>query len=553
MEGTKLASGWKGFRYALVVGVGVRPGFRVARLVLCRIGMKTPVENFRVRVYPILRRNRLRSRRASLMIMSAMGNSGLDYVLGGGLVPKRMYLLEGDPGTGKTSLGLQYLMEGAARGERVLHITLAESRSELQDIALSHGWDLSGVVIEELLPEETLLDPDAHYTMFHPSEVELGESLKQIFERARDLKPHRIVIDSLSEIRLLAGDPLRYRRQLMALKRFFTEYDTTVLLLDDLTGPESALQLHSLAHGVITLEQVIPDYGSERRRLLIRKMRGRSYIGGYHDFRIIRGGVEVYPRVTAVNRKEAAEHTLLPSGVKELDALLGEGLHRGTSTLLLGPAGVGKTSLAAQYAAAAADRGETVVVFLFDEQQSTLRKRCAALGMNLDSKIADGKLLIREFVPATVTPGEISHRLHELIAKHNVTLFVLDSLNGYLNALSGQSHLLVQLHEMLSVLARSAVTTIMVGAQHGILGADLSSPVDASYLTDSLVLFRFFEAAGQVRRAISVVKKRSGLHEHTIREFILRDGGIEVGPALKDFQGVLSGQPTFHGQDKPLL
>ena len=482
-----------------------------------------------------------------------MGNSGLDYILMGGLPAARMYLIEGDPGTGKTSVGLQFLIDGAKQGEKVLHITLAESKTELDDIAQSHGWDLSGIEVEELVPRDDILEPDAHYTMFHPSEVELGESLKQIFERSRDLRPSRIVVDSLSEIRLLAGDALRYRRQLMVLKQFFMKQEATVLLLDDRTGPESSLQLHSLAHGVLSLEQNVPEYGSERRRLRIRKMRGRAYRGGYHDFRIIKGGVDVYPRIVAAKQKIESEHTVIPSGVAELDTLLGDGLHRGTSTLLLGPAGVGKTSVAAQYASAAAERGESVAIFLFDEMESTLKKRCDSLGMGLTRKIDEGKILIREFVPATVTPGEIAHRLHELVEANRVSLFVMDSLNGYLNALSGQSHLMVQLHEMLSVLSRAGITTIMVGAQHGILGSDLKSPVDASYLTDALVLFRFFEAEGQVRRAISVVKKRSGTHEHTIREFLLHQGGIEVGPALQQFRGVLSGQPTFHGSEKPLL
>lgn len=487
------------------------------------------------------------------MNLVSTGNSGLDYILKGGLPTSRMYLIEGDPGTGKTSVGLQFLIDGADKGEKVLHITLAESKAELEDIAASHGWDLRGITVEELVPREDVLDPDANYTMFHPSEVELGEALKQIFERASQLTPRRIVVDSLSEIRLLAGDPLRYRRQLMVLKQFFMERGATVLLLDDRTGPESSLQLHSLAHGVISLEQNVPEYGSERRRLQVRKLRGRSYRGGYHDFRIIKGGVEIFPRIVASGRKVERLHAVIPSGVSELDALLGDGLHRGTSTLLLGPAGVGKTSVATQYAAAAAERGETVAMFLFDEKESTLKKRCNSLGMDLDPKIEDGKLLIREFIPATVTPGEVAHRLHELIEADQVSLFVMDSLNGYLNALSGQSHLMVQLHEMLSVLSRAGITTIMVGAQHGILGSDLSSPVDASYLTDALVLFRFFEAEGKVRRAISVVKKRSGMHEHTIREFLLHESGIEVGPALQEFRGVLSGQPSFHGSEKPLL
>lgn len=487
------------------------------------------------------------------MVLISTGNSGLDYILKGGLPAARIYLVEGDPGTGKTSVGLQFLMEGIRKGERSLLITLAETKAELRDIALSHDWDLSGIEIEEVFAGDDILNSEPHYTMFHPSEVEFGESLRQIMDRSRELKPQRVVVDSLSEIRLLAGDPLRYRRQIMVLKQFFMSQSATVLLLDDRTGPDSRLQLHSLAHGVLSLEQLVPNYGAERRRLQICKLRGRSYRGGYHDFRIVKGGVEIYPRVVATERRVNIEHTVLPSGVAELDTLLGDGLHRATSTLLLGPAGVGKTSVAAQYAAAAADRGETVAMFLFDEKESTLRQRCNSLGMNLEPKISNNLLLIREFVPASVTPGEVAHRLHELIEEHNVSLFVLDSLNGYLNSLTEESFLMAQLHEMLSILSRAGVTTIMVGAQHGILGSDLSSPVDASYLTDSLVLFRFFEAEGKVRRAISVVKKRSGNHERTIREFLLQEGGIEVGPALEQFRGVLSGQPTFLGSEKPLL
>ena len=483
------------------------------------------------------------------------GISELDYILKGGLPAGRMLLLEGDPGTGKTSFALQFLMEGVRQGESVLHITLAETLSELQEVVDSHGWSLEGIAIEELLPgEEELTDPGAHYTMFHPSEVELGDSLRRILEKSREVKPARIVVDSLSEIRLLAGEALRYRRQLLLLKRFFTNQDATVLLLDDRSGSGGELHLHSLVHGVISLEQVTPEYGSERRRLRVRKMRGRSYRGGYHDFRISTGSLEVYPRIIDPERKVIGDgQQVLASGVKQLDALLGEGLHRTTSTLLLGPAGVGKSSVALQYAVAAAGRGEKVALFLFDEHEHTLRARCSALNMDFDGVKESGDLIVREFVPATVTPGEIAYRLHRLIKDQGVSVFVLDSLNGYINAMPGQSYLMIQLHELLTVLARSGVTTLMLGAQHGILGSDLDSPVDASYLCDTLILFRFFEAEGQVRRAVSVVKKRSGVHEQTIRELKLRPGGLEVGPALEDFQGVLSGQPQFKGSRKPLL
>lgn len=477
----------------------------------------------------------------------------LDDILLGGLVPGRTYLFEGDPGSGKTTLGLTFALEGVAVGQPTLYVSLAESKVELHDIAESHGWSLEGLDIAELVPSEESLRPDAQYTMYHPAEVEFGESLQKILDRARASGARRVVLDSLSEIRLLAGEALRYRRQLLALKQFFMRDGATVVLLDDRTGPTHDTQLHSMVHGVIALEQHAPEYGSERRRLRVVKMRGRAYRGGYHDFRIVQGGLSLFPRVLASEQVVDFPRSVIQSGIQELDDLVGGGLDRGSSTLFMGPAGVGKSTVALAYAVAAARRGEPAALFLFDESEFLLRRRAGSLGIDLDDCLRNGTVRILETDPAEVSPGEFAHLMHEQVSEHGMRVLVIDSLNGYLNAMPGERHLVIQLHELLTSLGRRGVTTLMVVAQHGLLGAGMQAPVDASYLADALMLFRFFECQGRVRKAVSVFKNRGGAHESTIRELQFSSEGIRVGPALAEFDGVLTGAPVFRGSVEPLL
>lgn len=486
----------------------------------------------------------------------ATGIGGLDDVLGGGLTPYRVYLLEGNPGSGKTTLALRCLLEGISRGETVLYITLSETKVELEAVARSHGWSLAGLPIVELVAQETELEPDNQYTMFHPSEVELTTTTKTILSQVEVLRPTRVVIDSLSELRLLAQNPLRYRRQVLALKQFFMGRHCTVLLLDDRTSEAHDLQLQSIAHGVIELEQLSPQYGAERRRLRVSKLRGQSYRGGYHDFKILHGGLEVYPRLVAAEHEGDDDETLLKSGVEELDALLGGGLEYGTSVLLVGPAGAGKSSLATQFAKAAADAGMGAAIFAFDERRQTLLRRSRGLGIDLEPAIASGTLKLQQVDPAELSPGEFAHAVRRAVDGENdlpgARVIVIDSLNGYLNAMTEERFLTAQLHELLTYLGNKGVVTFLIVAQHGVVGQHMQTPVDTSYVADAVILFRFFEAAGQVRQAISVVKKRIGEHERTIREYHLSKQGVEVGKPLDEFHGILTGTPVFTGSNQSL-
>jgi len=475
----------------------------------------------------------------------ATGITGFDDIIGGGFSPRRLYLIEGDPGSGKTTLALQYLLEGHQQGERGLYVTLSETREELEDVAQSHGWSLEGIDIFELIPSEESLLPEAQSRMFHPSEVELSETTKAVLAEVERIEPTRVVFDSLSEMRLLAQSPLRYRRQILALKQFFSGRNCTVLLLDDRTSESADLQLHSLAHGVVVLQQLAPEYGAERRRLRVVKMRGKRFRGGFHDFSILEGGLEVYPRLVASEHREPFPLGQLPSGVEEIDQLLGGGLDRGTSALLIGPAGSGKSSLALQYAVAAADRGEHVIVYTFDESLTTLSSRMAGLGIDLATHIESGRIDVQQIDPGELSPGEFIHRLRGETEAFAAKVVVIDSLNGYLSAMPEERFLIIQLHELLTYLGQRGVVTLLVVAQHGILGSGMQSPVDASYLADSVILFRYFESQGSLHRAISVVKKRSGFHEATLRELRLSPQGIWVGEPLTNFQGVLTGTPTF--------
>ena len=472
------------------------------------------------------------------------GVPGLDDVLGGGLTPGRLYLVEGTPGAGKTTIAMQFLREGVRKGESVLYVTLSETSEELRGVADSHGWDLTGVHIRELLPTQESLQPDEQYTMFHPSEVELGETTRLILEDVDRLRPTRIVFDSLSELRLLAGTSLRYRRQILALKQFFAGRTCTVLLLDDMTAQQHDLHVQSIAHAVLRLEQLQSDYGAQRRRLLVVKYRGRSYRGGYHDYKIVRGGLIAYPRLVANEHPRDVIRTKMPSGIAALDDLLGGGLEKGTSTLFVGAPGTGKSTVAVQFALAAARRGECAALYVFDESINTLTTRCAGMGMDLAPWIASGHISLRQVDPAELSPGELVHDIREAVRERGVSVVVIDSLNGYLNAMPDERFLIVQLHELLTYLGQAGVATLMVGAQHGLIGSQMQSPVDASYLADAVVLLRYFESDGEVRQAISVMKKRGGAHERTIRDFRMTAYGLHVGEPLRQFRGILTGVPV---------
>jgi circadian clock protein KaiC len=471
---------------------------------------------------------------------------GLDTVLAGGFTSDRVYLVEGVPGSGKTTLALQFLLEGARQGETVLYVTLSETDAELRDVAESHGWSLDGITIRELVPSEDSLRPDDNYTMFHPSEVELSETTKLILADVERLKPTRLVFDSLSELRLLAGNPLRYRRQILALKQFFIGRNCTVLLLDDLTSVNHDLQVQSIAHGVVRLEQLYPEYGSERRRLIVLKYRGVQFRGGYHDYIIRRGGIDVFPRLIAGESRLTPALDKLSSGVAEMDNLLGGGIERGTSTLIVGAAGTGKSTLSAQFVAAAAARGQRSALFIFDESLNTLLSRCDGLGIPLRAEVGKGNVIVQQVDPAELSPGEFSHAIRRAVEEFGATIVVVDSLNGYLNAMPGERFLIIQLHELLTYLGQAGVATLLIGAHQGLIGAQMIAPVDASYLADAVILMRYFETRGEVRQAISVVKKRGGAHERSIREFQLTSGaGITVGQPLRDFRGILTGVPIF--------
>ena len=485
--------------------------------------------------------------------LAGTGIAGLDAILGGGLPSSRLYLIDGSPGTGKTTLALQFLLAGVVRGESGLYVTLSESREELSEVAVSHGWTLDGIDVFEL-PADDFDSAREAYTLFHPAEVELQEVIDRMFAAVERSGARLVVLDSLSEMRLLARDPLRFRRQILALKQFFSARDCTVLLLDDKTAPEGDLQLHSLAHGVIQLEHIALEYGAERRRLQVLKLRGRRFLGGYHDFRIRTGGLAVYPRI---QRQDPISAELtgqpLPSGSGELDTLLGGGLPRGTSILVTGPAGTGKSVLATQYACAAATRGEKVRFYLFDERLGTFTLRARGLGMDIREMTADGRLTLCQIEPTELSPGEFAHDVVRAVEDDGVQMVIIDSINGYLQSMPEERLLPVQVHELLSYLAGRGVTSVLTLVQRGIFGSPVDEAADVSYLADTVVLLRYFEVRGSVRQAVSVVKKRSGDHERTIRECRVGKGGLRVGPPLAEFQGVLTGVPRYVGETEPLM
>jgi circadian clock protein KaiC len=479
--------------------------------------------------------------------MAQCGITGLDDVLSGGFTRGRLYLLEGLAGSGKTTLALQFLAEGARLGEKVLYLTLSETEEEIRAVAASHGWSLDGITIRDFGPSAENLAPDGQYTMFHPSEVELGETMKKILADLEQVAPRRVAFDSLSELRLLAGNSLRFRRQILALKQFLRGRDCTVLVLDDMVGTEPDRQVQSIAHGVVTLEQLSPEYGAERRRLRVVKYRGVKFRGGFHDFNIRRGGLKVYSRLVASEHRETPVSRRLLSGIAELDTLLGGGVESGTSTLLVGAAGTGKSSLASQFCAAAAIRGENAAMFVFDESRETLLTRADGLGIPLRRETAAKRIAIQQVDPAELSPGEFVDAIRQAVEVNQASVIVIDSLNGYLNAMPGERFLAVQLHELLMYLNQQGVATLLIGAHQGLIGANMATPVDASYLADAVILLRYFEAHGEVRQAISVVKKRGSDHERTIREFSLNGGRIMIGEPLREFRGILTGVPTFDG------
>ena len=472
------------------------------------------------------------------------GIAGLDDILRGGLSPGGLYLIEGTSGTGKTTLGLQFALEGAAHGESVVYVTLSETQRDLESVARSHGWDLDNVhIMQALAPQAKAA------TMFYPSEVELEELMTRLKEEIQRIGPARIVIDSLSEIRLMAEGPLRYRREIMGLKQFLASGRSTVLLLEESTAESS---LRTFADGVILLEQLAPEYGSERRRLWIVKARGRRYAGGFHDFVIRKGGLEVFPRLVAAEHRGEHKPEMLPSGIASLDALLGGGLMTGGSTLLVGPAGTGKSSIAMQFAVSAAERGGNAAAFIFDERPETAIARASGLHMNIQEHLDDGRLRIQQVDPAELSAGQFAHIIRAEVESRKLSVLVIDSLNAYLQAMPDQRFLLAQMHELLTYLGQQGAATFLVMGQSGVVG-DTLSPANASYLTDNMLLFRFFEAKGEVRKAISVVKKRRGSHEIAIRELKFGPEGITVGEALRQFQGVLTGVPIFTGAPSQLM
>jgi circadian clock protein KaiC len=480
---------------------------------------------------------------------ASTGVPGLDDILGGGLTANRVYLVEGTPGTGKTTLALQFLLEGVRHGESGLYITLSETAEELHSVAASHGWSLDALSLFELV-NEMGFDPDSEQSILHPSEMELGETTKSVMHEVDSLAPVRIVFDSLSEMRLLAQNPLRYRRQILALKHYFASRRCTVLLLDDKTSEPGDQQLHSIAHGVISLEQIAQEFGAERRRLRVIKMRGMKFRGGFHDFVLDTGGIQVFPRLVAAEHHRNFEPTISPTGSPGLDELLGGGLVPGTSTLISGPSGIGKTTTAIRCVLAALERGQHAAYYLFDEGLGTLLARSSALGMDIRPYIENGQLTIHHIDPAELAPGEFAHLLCCTTDKGSATFVVIDSLNAYLQAMPGEKYLLLQMREMLTYLSQQGVTTLLVLGQHGVIG-DMHSDVDLSYLSDATISFRFFEASGQIRTAVFVIKSRTNAHRRTLHEFRLSmDHGLQVGEALENFEGILTGLPTYRGITK---
>jgi circadian clock protein KaiC len=481
------------------------------------------------------------------------GIAGLDSILRGGLPASRLYVIEGEPGSGKTTLAMQFLLEGIARGETALYVTLSETADELTQVAESHGWSLKGIHLLELGALGERLGDGFDYTVFHPADVELQETVKRVQAEVERLKPHRVVLDSVSELKILAETNARYRREILGVKQFFAGRGCTVLILDDRVNQDQQQQLQSIAHGVIRMNRDRREYGDTRRQVLIVKMRGVRFHDGMHDCNIRTGGLEVYPRLEVAGKEQPDSNNAVLSGVPELDVLLGGGLDHGTSALVIGPAGCGKTTLCSQYAMAALMRGEHVACFMFEESRRTLLDRTSGMEMDFEPYLKSGQLELNQVDPSSFSPGEFAHRVCRSVEDKHASLVLIDSLNGYLNAMPSERSLVIQMHELLSYLGQKGVLTMLVMAQHGMLGPSMQTPIDVSFLADTVVLLRFFEASGEVRQAISVVKKRRTAHERTIREMRLTSTGVVVGEPLREFQGVLTGVPRYRGTETPLL
>jgi circadian clock protein KaiC len=480
-----------------------------------------------------------------------VGIEGLDEILNGGLPRNRLYVVQGDPGVGKTTMAILFLLDGLKKGEKGFYITLSETKEELEQTAASHGWSLEGLEILELSTIEKRLHTLSPDTIFHSSEIELNRTTDFFIEEIDKIKPARLVLDSLAELRLMSETPLRYRRQMLALKQYFATRKATVLLLDDMTEHRD-LQVQSIAHGVIAMDMVSPNFGPERRRVRVIKVRGVNFRGGYHDYVMRRGGIDVFPRLVASSYSGKRVAGEASTGLKELDQVLGGGITRGTSTLLIGPAGVGKSTFASQIVSAAAEREEKSAVFTFDENLFTFIERSDAVGMNFSKHIKDKRILVQQVDPGGLTPGQFIHQIKQEALRNKISFLVIDSINGYLNAAPDERFLSVHLHELLTFLGHHGVSTIFTVAQQGMVG-HMTNPFDVTYLADTVILFRFFEAMGRVRKAISVTKKRTGRPEDTIREFRVENDGVRIGEPLVDFHGVLTGVPTYFGEHGKML
>jgi circadian clock protein KaiC len=474
------------------------------------------------------------------------GVPGLDHVLGGGLPKECCYLIEGAPGVGKTTLAMQFLLEGTRNGERCLYVTLSETKRELAMVAESHGWDLSGIVTIELSAIEQAISPKGMNTLFQPAEVELNHMVRLLVAEIERIKPTRVVLDSLSELRLLSQSPLRYRREVLGIKQHLARMGCTAMLLDDRSFEGSDVQVHSIVHGAITLSAALLKYGIFRRTLAVRKLRGVQFREGNHDYIIEPGGLRVFARLIASEHDVVTDRRLASSGNATLDAMLGGGLHHGTSNLLIGPAGSGKSTMASMFAVASAARGERVNYYLFDETKANLCERAVGMGLPVMSHIESGMLQVHQMDPAEISPGELAAKIRQAVEQDGAKVIVLDSLNGYVTAMPEEEYLHLHLHELLSYLNQRGVMTVMIMAQHGLLGP-MGAPIDVSYLADSVVLTRFFEAAGSIRKAVSIIKKRSGTHEDSVREFSMQESVIRIGEPLRQFQGILTGVPVLLG------
>ena len=477
------------------------------------------------------------------------GISGLNDILSGGLPAGQMYLLEGDPGTGKTTVAMQFIMAGVRNGEKALYVTLSEPRTELEMSARSHGWDPKHIPIAEFVPAEASLHPEQQYTVFHPSEIELADTIKRLTLLIDEVKPDRLAIDSLSELRLLAADTMRYRRQLLALKQYFAGRETTVLLLDDRTAEGSDLQLQSIAHGVLRLEKIPRSYGVTRRHVEIIKLRGSAYREGFHDYTIVKGGVCVYPRLVASEHSLPFSGEKIQSGIAALDSMFGGGISRGSATLVIGPTGAGKSTLAMQFAYAAACRGDRAIIYAFDEILRTAQDRAEAMGMRVREQVAAGTMGMAQVDPAELAPGEFAWKIRQDVEERDTRVVVIDSLSGYLASMPGERDLVLHLHELLAFLNQKGVLTFMVMNQHGLLGS-MQTDVDVSYLSDTVVLLRYFEAGGEIRRVVSVLKQRVGRHEHVLREISFGEDGLQIGEPLTAFRGVLTGVPSLNQDNR---